>query len=84
MGRQAKLKKLRKILKNKSLVQELGENFELAQDNLISSGASPTPENLEATFKYLRSIERPDNMTEDEFEAFLEKEMSDFIENNLD
>ncbi len=85
MGRQAKLKKLRKIFKceDQSLLQELGQYLHMAEKDLISVGVSPTTENLKAVMENLSLIERPKNITDSEFEAFLEEKMLDFIKNNL-
>jgi parvulin-like peptidyl-prolyl isomerase len=83
MGRQSKLKKLRKSLKDQPLVQELAENLEFLEKELALFNVSLTGENAQSVFEAMTSIERPENMTDEQFEAFLDEKMSNFIKNNL-
>ena len=83
MGKQAKLKKYRKALKDESTVQKLDKALEIAEQQLTSFNVPSTTKNIEALLKYLASVKRTENITDDEFEALLEEKMSDFIENNL-
>ena len=83
MGKQAKLRKMRKVIKDESFMQELFESVEFMHERLTLSGVPPTGENGQALFKFVSSIDRPENLTEDEFNAFLDEKMTDFIENHL-
>jgi hypothetical protein len=83
MGRQAKLRKLRKTLKDEPFMQELVENVGFIHEKLTSLNVLPIAENVQALFEFVSSIERPENMTEDQFNIFLDEKMTDFIKNNL-
>ena len=83
MGKQSKFKKYIKALDDKSTVQKLDKVLEITKQLLTSFNIPSSKENIEALLKYLVSVKRPENITDDEFESFLKKKMSYFIENNL-
>lgn len=73
MGKKARMKKHRKIAKN------INEKWDFAEQKLESLDISLTPLDFFNFYDFLVSIERPQNMTDDEYHTFLDKKASAFL-----
>ena len=83
MGRQARLKKMRKFFKDESLLQEIDETPEIIREKLILFDVPLTLTNVAIVLEYVESLEKPEIIIDNEYKTFLEDKISNFIKNNL-